>query len=103
MVGGGYDALRVSRIGGRERRALIANSQRKLLLYLTQRAQQLVAHRRSAQLQDRLVGEWLHGAASSSSSGVPRDCSCRNDSLEVFSSNRRTRYAMPATSSPTGQ
>jgi len=32
-----------------------------------------------------------HGAASSSSSGTPRDCSCRNDSFEVFSSSRRTR------------
>ena len=33
----------------------------------------------------------------------PRACSYRNDSLDVFSSSRRTRYAMPATRSPTGQ
>ena len=31
------------------------------------------------------------GLASSSSSAAPRACSCRNDSLEVFSSSRRTR------------
>ena len=67
-----------------------------------QRLQQRLARRCAAQLQDRLVAE-AHGAASSSSIGVPRCCSPRNDSFAVFSSSRRTRYAMPATRSPTGQ
>ena len=43
---------------------------------------------------DRLVGEGRqvgHGAASSSSSERPAACSCRKDSLVVFSSSRRTR------------
>ena len=47
------------------------------------------------QLEDRLVAERLHagtaGGARSSCSGTPRACSCRNDSLLVFSSSRRTR------------
>ena len=75
---------------------------------------QLRADRRPPQLKDRLVvkgdrpparapGDRPPGAASSSSSGTPRACSYRNDSLEVFSSSRRTRYAIPATRSPTGQ
>ena len=56
--------------------------------------EQLVAHRRAAQLADRLVDEGRqvgHGAASSSSSERPAACSCRKDSLLVFSSSRRTR------------
>ena len=32
-----------------------------------------------------------YGGASRTSSEVPRACSCRNDSLLVFSSSRRTR------------
>ena len=50
--------------------------------------------RRAAQLADRLVDEGRqvgHGAASSSSSERPAACSCRKDSLLVFSSSRRTR------------
>ena len=43
------------------------------------------------------------GGASSSSSGRPLAWSARKESLDVFSSSRRTRYAMPATRSPTGQ
>ena len=71
-----------------------------------QPGRQLLAHRRAAQLEDGLVGERRkghQGAASSSSSGRPVACSWRKDSLEVFSSRRRTRYAIPPTRSPTGQ
>ena len=51
-----------------------------------------VADVRPAQLQRRLVGEGIaHGAASSSSTGAPPWCARRNESLEVFSSRRRTR------------
>ena len=57
---------------------------------VAQGLQQRLAHGRAAQLQDRLVPE-AHGAASSSSIGVPRCCSPRKDSFEVFSSSRRTR------------
>ena len=46
---------------------------------------------RAPQLELGLVGERLHGAASSSSSGTPLACSWRKDSFEVFSSRRRTR------------
>ena len=63
------------------------------------RADRLVerrAHGRPAQLEDRLVGELLHavtvpGGASSASIEAPRAWSARKESLEVFSSRRRTR------------
>ena len=107
----GDDPLRVAGVGRDQRAAVagvVADPDRDLDHRLgvegLQRAVQLCADRRSSQLQDGLIGERLHeGAASSSSSGVPRACSYRNDSLDVFSSSRRTRYAMPATRSPTGQ
>ena len=43
------------------------------------------------------------GGRAFASTDRPRCRSLRNDSLAVFSSSRRTRYAMPATMSPTGQ
>ena len=60
------------------------------------RAACLTADGRPPQLEDRLVAELLHavegsGLASSSEIAVPRACSCRNESLLVFSSSRRTR------------
>ena len=43
------------------------------------------------------------GGATSASTSQPSVYRCRtNDSFDVFSSSRRTRYAMPGTSSPTG-
>ena len=48
-------------------------------------------------------GTAAYGAASSSSSESPSLIRIKNESLLVFSSNRLTRYAIPATRSPTGQ
>ena len=113
--GHGDEALGVSRIRRLERvlrrgrQPIDAQDHRdlegKLPVQLLQRRQKRFAHVAPAQLQRRLVGERPHGGggASSSSIDTPRACSWRNDSFDVFSSNRRTRYAMPATSSPTGQ
>ena len=71
--------------------AAVADAQRQARIELAQRGQQRLTRRRAAQLERRLVGERLHGGASSSSSGAPLACSARNDSLDVFSSSRRTR------------
>ena len=54
------------------------------------------AHGRAAQLEDRLVGERLHGGRAPAAPAAPRSgrraaCSARNESLVVFSSSRRTR------------
>ncbi len=67
------------------------HAQRQSRLQLGERVQQRLARGRAAQLQRGLVGERDHGGDSSSSSGTPRACSCRNDSFEVFSRSRRTR------------
>jgi len=78
------------------------NLERQARVERGERPEQRVAHRRTAQLEHRLVGEraerprrrgsrGAHGAASSSSRPAPRACSARNDSFEEFSSRRRTR------------
>ena len=69
------------------------HAQRQPGVQLAQRLEQRVADGRPPQLEDRLVRErrQAHGAASSSSSSAPSRQFCRNDSLEVFSSSRRTR------------
>ena len=95
----GHDPLRLAGVGRDQRAAgarVVADPHRhldhRLGVERLQRARELRAHGRPPQLQDRFVCEGLHaGAASSSSSGTPRACSYRNDSLEVFSSSRRTR------------
>jgi len=48
-------------------------------------------------------GAAAYGAANSSSSESPSLIRIKNESLLVFSSNLLTRYAIPATRSPTGQ
>ena len=106
------DPVRVSGVGRLEpgRRPAIAadqhrNLDRQLPVERGQCRQHRLARVGTAQLERRLVAKArpLHGAASSSSTGAPPWCARRKESLEVFSSSRRTRYAIPATRSPTGQ
>src|SRR5262249_46599124 len=110
--GGGDDALGVARVGRDElvARALVVadphgHAQRELRVELGHAGLQLLARGGAAQLEHGLVAEGAetHGAAGSSSIGRPLACSARKDSFDVFSSRRRTRYAIPATRSPTGQ
>ena len=70
---------------------------------VAQGSRERCARRRASQLGVGLVRERLQGAAKSSSTDAPWACADRKPSLLVFSSSLRTRYAMPATRSPTGQ
>ena len=108
----GNDAVGVAGIGrdeslaGRLARAdEHRHRDRKPALERIQPREQRLARLSLSQLEDGLVGEaaLAHGAARSSSSGRPLACSSRKLSFEVFSSTLRTRYAIPATMSPTGQ
>src|SRR5207237_34833 len=81
---------------------------RELAFELVHPREQRLARLALSQLEHGLVREaarrvCVHGAARSSSSGRPLACSSAKLSFEVFSSTRRTRYAIPATTSPTGQ
>ena len=97
----GHDAVDVARVGRDERFALAAvaadperHAQRQLRLELVHPGGQLLARGRAAQLEDGFVAERsqrAHGAARSLSIDAPLACSARNDSLDVFSSSRRTR------------
>jgi hypothetical protein len=96
--GQGDDAVGRARVGGDELVAVAAlvadphrHPHRQRRVERAHRLEQPLARRGAAQLEDGLVDERLHGAASSLSSDAPEACSLRNDSLLVFSSRRRTR------------